>query len=800
MNNELICNKGFDKTEIKNIIEWFLVNYGSCRTMYFINKVKYLGFKYATKMSISLSLNDLEIPPLKSNLLIDIQKTIKKYKIKNKLGLINKKIYFEKSHFLWNNINSLLNDEIIKNFKQKNILNPVYLMISSGARGNLSQIKQIIGIRGLMSNPKGEIVDLPIKTNLKEGLNPIEYFISCYGARKGLIDTALKTANSGYLTRRLVFVAQNVLIKQRDCKTKKGNLIHCKKDNKRNLLYTKENLVGRILCENILKNKKNIFSKGQDICNYVAKNLIQLERNVYVRSSLKCNLNIGICQVCYGWDLSTNKIVKIGDAIGILAAQSIGEPGTQLTMRTFHTGGIFTANTGKLIHSPANGETQNFNINATQKIKTIYNEKALFINKNKGVQVILKQNKKKAFRINIPKYSLLFIKPKEKIYEKEIIAEIPKWKNLISKTNFYATKTEFAGKSHLKINVKKNKELWILKGNLIQQTTLFQIILCKINFFNKYKKNYKILTIKNIMNLNKNIKNKKHKKHFEINRKDIKNILILNQKERKFLKYKKKITKFLKEEQKMTINLKNKNQGQIIQEKQKLIEIRKGELYKIRKEKLTTKNNVLLEKNSIILLNTLKTTKTKDIVEGLPKIEQLLEVKKNIITKNTLNNKLKTFFNIYLEKFNNKKAAKKAISKIQKILIEKIQKVYKEQGVNIAEKHIEIIIKQMTSKIIITENTNTNLLKGDILDSRKIEKINSTNNIKIKYEPLILGISRISLLNDSFISSASFQETVRILTKSAILGKLDWLKGLKENIILGNLIPVGTGKNAINQY
>ena len=461
-------------------------------------------------------------------------------------------------------------------------------------------------------------------------------------------------------------------------------------------------------------------------------------------------------------------------------------------MRTFHTGGIFTANTGKIIYSPSSGNIQNFCLKNTKKLKTIYNEKVLFIKKH-TLKIVLKQNNKKAFKINIPKHSLIFVKPNEKVYEKEILAEIPKWKNSLNKTDFFETKTEFGGKSYLKINLKKKKELWILKGNLIKQKKFFQIIFYKKpNNYKEKTKSYNNILIRKIIYYNKNAKYKNNNIYFEINKKDKKYLLILSKKDKKYLLKKKYI---FSDQQKITFSIK-KNQGQILHEKKHLIELQKGKIYKIKdKDKLTLKNNILIEKNSTIILNTLKTTKTKDIVAGLPKIEQLLEVKKNLNIKNNLNTKLKTYFNLYLTTFNNQKSAEKAIEKIQNNLKKKIHKVYKDQKVNISEKHIEIIIKQMTSKIIITTNINSNLLKGDILDRKKIEKINLTRNIKIEYEPILLGISKISLLNDSFISSASFQETVRILTKSAIMGKLDWLKGLKENIILGNLIPSGTGIN-----
>lgn len=264
----LTFNKTINKAEIKKLIKWFINNYGGLRTQKLLDKLKELGFKIATKTGISINVEDLKVPPTKQNLIKNSENEILKLKHKLQSGKINSVKYTEKTNQIWANTNELLKNEIIENFRQTDLVNPIYIMTLSGARGNISQIKQLVGMRGLMSDSQGEIISLPIKSNLNEGLTVLEYFISCYGARKGIVDTALKTANSGYLTRRLVYAGQNQVIKKNDCQTNYSNLILNKKNNKKNYKENIEKIVGRVLGKEIKDlNEKNIAGYGQDICN-----------------------------------------------------------------------------------------------------------------------------------------------------------------------------------------------------------------------------------------------------------------------------------------------------------------------------------------------------------------------------------------------------------------------------------------------------------------------------------------------------------------------------------------------------
>lgn len=267
--NHIYFNKTFDKNEIRKLISWFITNYGNIRTKKLLDKLKELGFKYATEAGISLGIEDLKIPKTKKILFQNTERILKKNERKFLKGTLSSINNLEKITQSWNTTNELLKDEVVRNFKQTDLLNPLYMMTLSGARGNISQIRQLVGMRGLMADSQGEIINLPIKSNFKEGLNIIEYFISCYGARKGLIDTALKTANSGYLTRRLIYVSQSQIIKKPDCLTKRNNLILTTKNNKKEYKHLTENLLGRVIARTIKEKGTNkiLASYGQDICN-----------------------------------------------------------------------------------------------------------------------------------------------------------------------------------------------------------------------------------------------------------------------------------------------------------------------------------------------------------------------------------------------------------------------------------------------------------------------------------------------------------------------------------------------------
>lgn len=333
-------NKIMDKKSLNNLLLQIYLEFGGAKTAMLANSLKNLGYRYATKAGTTISIADLEVPDDKKDLLRQAEAEIDKSTHRYLKGEITEVERYTKVIDTWSETTSKLTDCVVKNFDK---LNPVYMMAFSGARGNLSQVSQLVGMRGLMADAQGQIIDLPIKSNFKEGLSVTEYIISSYGARKGLVDTALKTADSGYLTRRLVDVAQDVIIRDVDCHTTKSIRMKSISDGEKNIVQLSDRLLGRTIAEDILDEKgKVLIPSGTTLSREDVKRVSELDLNeLDVRSGLTCGLEYGVCQKCYGWAMTTQKMVDVGEAIGIIAAQSIGEPGTQLTMRTFHTGGVF---------------------------------------------------------------------------------------------------------------------------------------------------------------------------------------------------------------------------------------------------------------------------------------------------------------------------------------------------------------------------------------------------------------------------------------------------------------------------
>ncbi len=322
------------------------------------DQLKELGFRYATKAGVSISVDDLLVPPKKRQMLDAAEAQIRATEARYSRGEITEVERFQKVIDTWNSTSEALKDEVVRNFKATDPLNSVYMMAFSGARGNLSQVRQLVGMRGLMADPQGEIIDLPIKTNFREGLTVTEYIISSYGARKGLVDTALRTADSGYLTRRLVDVAQDVIVREIDCGTSRGVVVQAMTDGDRVLIPLKDRLLGRVLAQDAIHpiTGEVIAKRNQDISDELAQEIGKAKlQEVVVRSPLTCEASRSVCQHCYGWSLAHGKMVDLGEAVGIIAAQSIGEPGTQLTMRTFHTGGVFTGEVARAVQAPFEG-------------------------------------------------------------------------------------------------------------------------------------------------------------------------------------------------------------------------------------------------------------------------------------------------------------------------------------------------------------------------------------------------------------------------------------------------------------
>nr|YP_009238223.1 RNA polymerase beta subunit [Chlorotetraedron incus]AMO01101.1 RNA polymerase beta subunit [Chlorotetraedron incus] len=472
-NLSIFWNCTFDKGRLKSFVSWFLKTYGEHKTIELLEQLKNLGFGYATKAGISLGIDDLKIPPQKFELLYNaeykIQEGIRKYRN----GQITAVERLQQLIDTWNETSENLKQEVIRYFEITDIFNPVYMMAFSGARGNVSQVRQLVGMRGLMSDPQGNIIDFPIQSNFREGLTLTEYIISTYGARKGIVDTALRTATAGYLTRRLVDVAQHVMISEFDCKTTRGIFLFDMKDGNQTIYSFPNRLVGRVLANDIFvsdsfsfeenkttgfaeqnqslnkkHNKTKIGYRNQEISSSLAASIAKITKKAFVRSALTCETRQLVCQLCYGWSLSNNKLVSLGEAVGVIAAQSIGEPGTQLTMRTFHTGGVFSGGLTDQIIAPYDGYVEYFEAIPGTCIRTPQGQIA-FLTKAEGSFFIQKkldgvgfeasdfktkfqkqnintenlESRKKTELYKIPGFAILFARNKQQVSKKQIVAQ-----------------------------------------------------------------------------------------------------------------------------------------------------------------------------------------------------------------------------------------------------------------------------------------------------------------------------------------------------------------------------------------
>lgn len=473
MKDYIYQNNLIGKKQLRQLLAWSFTNYDSMRACSLADELKYVGFKYASQAGISISIEDLKVPFIKNVMLAKANQEIinsEKIYLKGKITDVER---FQKIIDTWSLTSESLKDQVIYYFKNYDPLNSVYIMAFSGARGNLSQVRQLVGMRGLMSDPSGEIMKLPIKKNFREGLTITDYLMSGYGARKGIVDTALKTANSGYLTRRLIDVAQDILIREKDCLTTQSfflttNLINISP----NVIY--EKILGRVLNKPILdpETKSLIAKVNTQITPTLIKTFKQKKvQQFYIRSPLTCNLYRAICQKCYGWDLANENLVDIGEAVGILAGQSIGEPGTQLTMRTFHTGGIFTSEVRQQIISPTNGIVRFSKLLKTIILRTNRGEDVL-VTKNAGSLVIIPDDRnQELIQLEILRNTILFPKNNQYIQKDTVIGELINTKKQI-KTEVKPILSETSGEIFIpqlknKLNLlNNNKLIWILSGQV----------------------------------------------------------------------------------------------------------------------------------------------------------------------------------------------------------------------------------------------------------------------------------------------------------------------------------------------
>jgi len=471
----IFLNQVITKKELEELLLWMFRNYGIRKTCMLAELLKEAGFNYATQGGISISLEDLKVPRTKTPLVSSTNKELANGETKYQRGELTSSEWFQKQVMAWNLTSELLKNEIVEFFERTDPLNPLYMMTFSGARGNLSQVRQLIGMRGLMSDQKGEMIGSAIQKNFREGLTVIDFLISSYGARKGLVDTAIRTADSGYMTRRLIDIAQDVVVRQFDCQSKYGILIVCARPygDKNSKSSFDDRLLGRILAKPIIDpvTKNLIAHRGQEIDFHLSNKINELKIPIVsVRSPLTCQSYRSICQTCFGWDLTQYRLIEIGEAIGIIAAQSIGEPGTQLTMRTFHTGGVFSRELSQQIRSNYSGQVEFDDNLKTQFIRTTQGDYGQVIRNTSFFQI--RTYKNEVIRIRVERDDLLMIKDREFIKKGQPIvqaaSDLEDSDTEIQKT----LSTKFPGEIYYQPRQKYNffeynMIVWVLAGNLM---------------------------------------------------------------------------------------------------------------------------------------------------------------------------------------------------------------------------------------------------------------------------------------------------------------------------------------------
>ncbi len=713
-----------------------------------LDDLKRAGFEEATKAGISISVDDLKIPKEKEEYLGRTKQDVEHVEGQYKKGLITDRERYNKIIDLWTHTTEDVSDLI---FQELDPFNPIFMMADSGARGSKLQIRQLAGMRGLMAKPSGEIIETPITANFREGLTVLEYFISTHGARKGLADTALKTADSGYLTRRLVDVAQDVIVSIDDCGTLNGILISAIIEGDDVVVALSERIIGRVALDNIVDviTDTVLVEAGNEVTEEKAKLIEEAGiEKIRIRSVLTCEARHGCCIKCYGRNLATGRMVERGEAVGIIAAQSIGEPGTQLTMRTFHIGGT------------ASRIVEQSYIESKYKGAVKYHNLKVVATKKEGELVVLNRNG----QISI---------------------------------------NDHQGRELERHTVPHGAIIRIEDGRGVEAGTIFVKwdpytvpILTEVSGKTKFEDIKEGITMKEDLDPATKLKNRvivEHKGDYHPQ------IIILN-----------------KDDEVLAI-----------------YPIPAGAHIVVNDGKLASAGEVLAKTPRVF-------TKTKDITGGLPRVAELFEARrpkdpaiiseidgivefgeskkgqKRVIIKSTTGMKKEYIIphgkhlNVY--KGDKVYAGQQLIDgpvvlqdilkvsgdkKLQEYLVNEVQEVYRLQGVTINDKHIEVIVRQMLKKVRIEEPGDTSFLTGQQVDKpaylEENKKIVKKKDKPASAVPILLGITKASLNTESFISAASFQETTRVLTEAAASGKVDLLRGLKENIIMGHLIPAGTG-------
>jgi len=751
-------NQELKKKEVTALVSRCMNLLGNEVTVHFLDELKDLGFRYATLSGLSIGIDDMHIPSSKERHITQARDQVNEVEQQYQDGVITNGERYNKVVDIWAHTTELIAEEMFRELEggeQGGEFNPIYMMADSGARGSKQQIRQLAGMRGLMAKPSGEIIETPITSNFREGLTVLEYFTSTHGARKGLADTALKTADSGYLTRRLVDVSQDVIVSEYDCGTVKyidatplvegGDIIQSLRDR----------ILGRVAAEDVRDplSSEIIVQANNEIIEETSQKIEDsgLER-VRIRSGLTCDTKRGICVLCYGRNLGSGRLAELGEAVGIIAAQSIGEPGTQLTMRTFHIGG-----TASRVVEASKHEAKSAGVVKFHNLRTVVNRDGDLVATNRNGEIgVADERGRERERYPVVYGAKLKVKPEQKIKQRTVLVEWDPFTNPIL--------TEFTGK--------------------VQYQDIVEGVTVREEF-------------DEVTGLARKV--------------------IIEDAEGRL------------------------QPGVIISSGDSAAPTTDRHRYPLPVgANLSVADGTDVFAADIIAKIPRETTKTKDITGGLPRVAELFEARKPkeqaVITEidgrvemggfvkgmrkiviRADNGETKEYLiprgkHISVHEGDRVKAGEALMDgspnphdylavlgdrELQRYLVNEVQEVYRLQGVTINDKHIEIIVRQMLRRVRIEEVGDTEFVVGELVDKfvfqEENERVLSQGKRPATAKPVLLGITKASLSTDSFISAASFQETTRVLTEAAISGKTDDLRGLKENVIVGRLIPAGTG-------
>jgi len=747
-------NGTLKKKGLQSLVNYSHIRLGHEMTVKMLDDLKNLGFLYATKAGISIGIDDLVTPDAKRPLVDKAEKDVISVEQQYLDGVITSGERYNKVIAIWSEVTDKVAKEMFKAMdereKSSGELNPILVMSDSGARGSAQQIRQLAGMRGLMAKPSGEIIETPIKANFREGLDVLQYFISTHGARKGLADTALKTADSGYLTRRLVDVAQDVIISEPDCGTLRGISASAIVEGGEEIESLRDRIVGRIALEDVIDPVEGrIIVDGnaeidEDLSSEIQRSGVQ---RVRIRSVLTCESRRGCCIKCYGRNLATGRPVEIGEAVGVIAAQSIGEPGTQLTMRTFHIGG-----TARLEESSKHEARQDGTIKYLdlQTVKSRKGER-IAMNRN-GSLTIIDDRGREAARYQIVYGAHILVEDGARVTQDQLLAT---WDPFT-----FAILTEVAG--HVKYQDLKEG---VTFDEEVDEVTGQSRMVVKDSPDEKKQPRLEVRSAGN-----------------------------------KVLKtYQMPVRANL-----MVVDGEDVEPGDIIakipRETTKTKDITGGlprvvELFEARRPAETA---VMSEIDGTVALGPIAKGKRKLIITGDDGEEREYDIPRGTHINVQEGDRVRAGEALMDGPLNPHDILRVlGMQRLQEYLVNEIQEVYRLQGVNINDKHIEVIVRQMLRWVKIKEVGDTDFLLEEQVDRFRFtdenERVNAEKGEVAQAEPLLLGITKASLSTDSFISAASFQETTRVLTEAAISGRIDYLRGLKENVIMGRLIPAGTG-------